>query len=146
MKSIHHIIVKLANKKGQGYDLIINKILKNLTPKVLSYLAILCNLAMRFCTLETIIISIHKPEKSAHSPSSYRPFSIFISLLKFYERILLSKLKSFAHVIPKYQFGFKTHHSKDVNLRNNCKWLWKVTIYNCCLPRRNANLRQSMAL
>ncbi|KAL4107900.1 hypothetical protein QTP88_018173 [Uroleucon formosanum] len=112
---IQKIIVKLANKKSPGYDLITNKILKNVTPKVLPYLASLYNSAMRFGTFPSswkhaIIIPIHKPGKLAHSPSSYRPISLLSSLSKLYERILLNRLKSFTQIIPKHQFGFKTHH------------------------------------
>lgn len=36
---IQQIIAKLANKKSPGHDLITIKIIKNVTPKVLSYLA-----------------------------------------------------------------------------------------------------------
>ena len=113
---IQQILVKLANKKSPGHDLITNKILKNVTPKVLSYLASLYNSAMRFGTFPSswkhaIIIPIHKPGKLAHLPSSYRPISLLPSLSKLYERILLNRLKSFTQIIPKHQFGFKTHHS-----------------------------------
>jgi len=113
---IQQIIVKLANKKSLGHDLITNKILKNVTPKVLSYLASLYNSAMRLGTFPSswkhaIIIPIHKPGKLAHSPSSYRPISLLPSLSKLYERILLNRLKSFIQIILKHQFGFKTHHS-----------------------------------
>jgi hypothetical protein len=35
--------------------------------------------------------------------------------------------------------------SNSTYLRDNCKWLWKKTIHNGCLPRYNASLRQGMA-
>lgn len=46
LKEIQQIIVKQANKKSPGHDLFTYKVLKNLTPKVLSYLASLYNSAM----------------------------------------------------------------------------------------------------
>jgi hypothetical protein len=65
-------IVKLANKKSPGHDLITNKILKSVTPKVLSYLVCLYNSAMRLGTFPSswkhaIIIPIHTPGELAHS-------------------------------------------------------------------------------
>lgn len=86
---IQQIISKLANKKSPGHDQITNKILKNLTPKALSYLASLLNSAMRIGTFPStwkhaIIIPIYKPGKPAHSPTSYRPISLLPSLSKIY--------------------------------------------------------------
>lgn len=52
---LHQIILKLANKKSPGYDLMTNRIPKKLTQKVLSYLDSLYNSAIRpfSITLET---------------------------------------------------------------------------------------------
>jgi len=91
---INLIISKLANKKSPGQDLITNKILKNLTPKALSYLASLFISAMRIATFPStwkhaIIVPIHKPGKPANSPTSYRPISLLPTLSRVYERILL---------------------------------------------------------
>ena len=115
-KEIQLIISKLASKKSPGHDLITNKILKNLTPKALTYLASLFNSTMRIGTFpltwkHAIIVPIHKPGKQANSPTSYRPISLLPTLSKLYERILLNRIKPFLHIIPKYQFGFKTQHS-----------------------------------
>ncbi|KAL4132743.1 hypothetical protein QTP88_009847 [Uroleucon formosanum] len=46
-KEIKQIIDRLANKKSPGHDLITNKILKNLTPKALVFLASLINSILR---------------------------------------------------------------------------------------------------
>jgi hypothetical protein len=58
-----------------------------------------------------IIVPIQKPGKQANSPTSYRPISQLLTVSKLYERILLNRIKPFLHIIPKYQFGFKTQHS-----------------------------------
>ena len=113
---INLIISKLASKKSPGHNLVTNKILKNLTPKALSYLASLFNSAMRIATFPStwkhaIIVPIHKPGKPANSPLSYRPISLLPTLSKVYERILLKRIKPYLHIIPKHQFGFKTQHS-----------------------------------
>lgn len=93
-----------------------NKILKNLTSKALTYLASLFNSTMRIGTFpltwkHSIIVPIHKPGKQANSPTSYIPISLLPTWSKLYERILLNRIKPFLHIISKYQFGFKTQHS-----------------------------------
>ena len=47
-------------------------------------------------------------------PSSYRPISLLPCLSKLFEKVLLSKLKTFLvsnNVIPDHQFGFREAHS-----------------------------------
>lgn len=72
---INSIISKLASKKSPGHDLVTNKIFKNLTPKVLSYLASLFNSAMRIANFSStwkhaILVPIHKTGKPANSLSA----------------------------------------------------------------------------
>lgn len=115
-KEIQLLISKLKSKKSPGHDLITNKIFKNLTSKALSYLASLFNAAMRISIFPStwkhaITIPIRKLGKLANGHTSYRPISLLPTLSKLYERILLERIKPYLHVIPKYQFGFKTKHS-----------------------------------
>jgi hypothetical protein len=115
-KEIQLIISKLASKKSPGHDIIISKILKNLTLKALTYLASLFNSTMRIGTFpltwkHAIKVPIHKPGKQVNAPTSYRTISLLPTLSKLCERFSLNRIKPFLHIIPKYQFGFKTQHS-----------------------------------
>lgn len=57
---------------------------------------------------------IHKPGKSPHEASSYRPISLTPILSKLWEKIFLVRLKELmdsSDIIPKHQFGFRKQHS-----------------------------------
>ena len=115
-QEIKQIIDRLANKKSPGHDLITNKILKNLTPKALAFLASLLNSILRIGYFpntwkQAIIIPIHKPGKPNSLPESYRPISLLPTLSKLLERIMLHRMKPYLKIIPHHQFGFKPHHS-----------------------------------
>lgn len=113
------VIKRLPNKKAPGHDLIPNIVLKNLTKKALAYLTSIYNASMRIGYFPRIwklaeIIVFHKPNKSKHLPSSYRPISLLPTLSKLFEKILHKRMSKFVfsnNIIPAFQFGFRPKHS-----------------------------------
>jgi hypothetical protein len=68
---------------------------------------------------KAIIILIKKPGNDKTDPDCYRPIILLISLSKIFEKVILSRLQSylnFTDTIPKFQFGFKAHHSTTQQL------------------------------
>jgi hypothetical protein len=104
--------------KAPGYDLITEKILKELPKKGLQAITQTFNAIFR---LEYFprhwqigqVIMIPKPGKNPTEVTSYRPISLLPLLSKILEKIILKRLTPILttnNVIPAHQFGFRQKH------------------------------------
>lgn len=118
-KEIAREIRQLNPNKAPGFDLITPLILKQLPKKCITFLAAIFNATLRLAYFPKIwkvseILMIHKPGKSPHEASSYRPISLTPILSKLWEKIFLVRLKEqldLCNIIPEHQFGFRKQHS-----------------------------------
>jgi len=118
-QEIKYHIPKLHNNKSLGYDLINNKLLKNLTNKTILLLTHIYNTMLGLSYIPSIwkfstIILIAKSEKSKHLVTSYRPISLLPTLGKLFEKLLLKRIAPIIkekNIIPNTQFGFRSYHS-----------------------------------
>ncbi|KAL4125873.1 hypothetical protein QTP88_010110 [Uroleucon formosanum] len=121
---IKTIIKRLPNKKSPGHDNITNLMYKKLPNKAIMFMTSLFNSLLRLGHFpenwkKAIIILIKKPGKDKSDPDSYRPISLLTSLSKIFEKVILSILQNYLNctdTIPKFQFGFKAHHSTTQQL------------------------------
>ena len=116
---ISSIIKKLPIGKAPGYDLITNKVLKNLSKKGILLLTFIYNSMLRLSFFPAIwkiavVILIPKVGKPKNLVSSYRPISLLPTLGKLFEKCLLKRIRpilSEHSIIPNTQFGFRSKHS-----------------------------------
>lgn len=121
---VSSLISKLKSKKSPGYDLINNKILKQIPKKakvMLTYIfnACLKNSYFPDCWKNAKVIAIHKPGKNPYSSGSYRPISLLSALGKLLEKIILKRIQNHLAVediLPEVQFGFRSGHSTNHQL------------------------------
>lgn len=105
-----------ANKKSKGNDNISNFVIKRLSPKFHTWLAILINQAYNIAYFPTawktaIIIPIIKKNKPNYDPASYRPISLLSCLGKIYEYCIKQALDAECErlkIIPDDQFCQKS--------------------------------------
>ncbi|GFX66542.1 probable RNA-directed DNA polymerase from transposon BS [Trichonephila clavipes] len=111
---IIHYIKHVNAKKAPGKDYITNRMLKNFPIKLILILTILINKILKFNHFpdnwkEAIIFPINKPGKDPHLASSYRPISLFSTIGKLTESIILHRLKNFINennILNPNQYGF----------------------------------------
>lgn len=116
---VKFLISKLKEKKSPGYDLITNKILKNLPKKTIILITYIFNSMLRISYIPLIwklstIIVIPKPNKPKNVVTSYRPISLLPTLAKLFEKIIRLRIRPILqtfNIIPHSQFGFRTNHS-----------------------------------
>jgi hypothetical protein len=66
------------------------------------------------------VISIPKPGMDHYNPSNYRPISLFSSISKVFERIILKRMNGFistVNILPDHLCGFRMVHSTSHQLR-----------------------------
>ena len=116
---INAIIQNLKKRKASGSDKISNSVIKNFSPRIISFLAFIFNSSLKLLYFPKAwklakIIAIPKHGKDVSSPDNYRPISLLSCVGKIYERIILDKLleqeKELRIIIPE-QFGFRNGHS-----------------------------------
>jgi len=95
---IKNLIQKLKIKKSHGHDQITNKIFQHLPKKSIILLTYIFNsmLRMSYSPLIwklSVIILIHKPNKSKNEPSSYRPINLLPVLGKLFEKVMLKRIR-----------------------------------------------------
>lgn len=83
------LIKKLKNGKSTGYDLITNKVLKNLPRKPIILITFIFNAMLRLSYFPlilklSIVILIPKPNKPKTLASSYRPITLLPTLAKLF--------------------------------------------------------------
>ncbi|KAI4474511.1 hypothetical protein M0804_014816 [Polistes exclamans] len=118
-KEIRMLISQIKSRKAPGYDLINERILKELPPKAIRMLTIIYNAALRVHYFPSTwklaeIIMLPKPNKDPHDVNSYRPISLLPLLSKLLEKIIFIRMKkiiSAKNLIPDHQFGFRNKHS-----------------------------------
>ncbi|KAL4084539.1 hypothetical protein QTP88_027487 [Uroleucon formosanum] len=118
------IIKRLPAKKSPGHDRITNLLLKKLPNKAILYTTSLFNALLRLGCFpvnwkKAIVILIKKPGKDNTNPDSYRPISLLTSLSKVFEKVIHTRLLAhldYSETIPKFQFGFRSHHSTTQQL------------------------------
>ena len=118
-----NVIKNLKNKKAEGYDSILNEMIKHSPPKVLNVLLKYINLCLekslisqRWCF--DIINTIHK-EGNINNPNNYRGICISSVLLKIICSLLNNRLQSFCskhNIINNNQIGFKPKHRTSDHL------------------------------
>lgn len=119
LREIRNVCNHLNTKKTPGYDLITNKIIKELPKKALLKLQYIINACFktkyvpRHWKIAEVIV-IPKPGKPTSDVSSYRPISLLPTLSKVFERLFLTRLNKIIDrrkLIPNHQFGFRENHS-----------------------------------
>jgi len=115
VEALAHINVRTA----PGYDLISGKLLEELPKKAVTLITILYNSMFRvsyyplLCKFAQIIMA-PKPGKPVDDVTSYRPISLLPNSSKFFEKLLLKRLRSdidLSTLFPDYQFRFRAGHS-----------------------------------
>lgn len=109
----------MKSSKSPGLDEVPNILLKKLPGKAIKFLVTIFNSCLRFNYFPSAfkkakIIAIHKANKPANDPKSYRPISLLSNLGKVYEKLLYFRVNDFItehNIILKEQFGFKREHS-----------------------------------
>ena len=113
IKDIKTHIMSIPNK-APG-DKIFPQHLKHSTEKLFEILAIIYNNSVDLGYFpdswkSSLITMILKPGKPASSPSSYRPISLLLTLLKLSERIMIVKITKYMiknNLMNKFQAGFR---------------------------------------
>jgi len=90
---------KIKDGKSPGYDLITNKVLKNLPHKPIVLITYIVNAMLKLSYSPLIlkfstIILISKPNKPKTLATSYRPISLLLTKAKLFEKIFNFKLKN----------------------------------------------------
>jgi hypothetical protein len=88
--------------------------LKNLSCKAHVYLTFLIKGCLKLSYFPTkwkhaIVIPIQKPNKDLSNPSNFRPISLFSSVSKLFERIILRRFNEFLrdhYLLSNHQFGW----------------------------------------
>lgn len=101
-----------------------NSILKNISKKAITYLAILFNALMNigYFPIEwkmATIILIKKPAIENSNLNNYRPIGLLSSVSKIFEKIMHLRLTNYLNainVIPHFQFVFKSNLSTTQQL------------------------------
>ena len=115
--TVQHIITNL-NNCGAGVDGISTKILKLISPVIVTHLAHLFNLCLLqgvfpYNFKEAIVVPIFK-SGDPFSFNNYRPISILPVISKVLEKIVFLQLSSFLAsegILYENQFGFRQNHS-----------------------------------
>jgi len=97
----HRMVEALAYtnvRKAPGYDLISGKVLKELPKKAITILTILYNSILRLSYYPLLwkfvqIIMVPKAGKPVDDVTSYRPISLLPIPSKFFEKLLLKRLR-----------------------------------------------------
>lgn len=115
---VKFLINKVKEGKSLSYNLITNKIFKNLPNKIVLILYIFNSMLWVFHFLLirklTTVIVIPKLNKRKNEITSYKPISLLPILAKLFEKIIRIIIRSILqtyNIIPHSQFGFKTKHS-----------------------------------
>jgi len=117
---VEKIIKSLNAKKSHGYDGIPNKILKLISPVIISPLKYICNEVLKTGVFpDRLKYAIVKPifkKGNKHETSNYRPISLLTSFSKIIEKRVFNRL--FLHfdinnILAKEQFGFGPHLSTE---------------------------------
>lgn len=112
---VKSVISKLPKRKSPGDDRINNTVVKHLPKKYIYYITAIINAILKFnyfpkAWKNSLIVPVLKPNKSPHSPDSYRPISLLNTLSKIAEKFIAVEfdrhLENYNILIP-YQFGFR---------------------------------------
>ncbi|CAF1944486.1 unnamed protein product, partial [Rotaria magnacalcarata] len=112
---IRNAIRSLKPKKSAGYDNISNFIIKRLPPGYIQGLGNCFNLWLKECRMPNEwklakIKTLNKLKAGVPKSDQTRPISLLATHSKLYEKILLTRIRSWAesnHIIPKEQSGFR---------------------------------------
>ncbi|GBP64657.1 Probable RNA-directed DNA polymerase from transposon X-element [Eumeta japonica] len=118
-KEVRRVIQKANTKKSPGYDLITNKILKELPNSGVRLMTEIYNAMTKLQFIPpqwkvAQIIMLLKPGKQPEDPKSYRPISLLPIPSKIYESLLLLRILPLVEqhkIIPDHQFGFRRKHA-----------------------------------
>lgn len=119
LEEMQRIIKMLPNKKAPGNDDIRNCMMKNLPEIGFIQLHRLLSACIKLSYFPSSwksadVIPIHKPNKPATDPNSYRPISLLSGLSKVLERMMLGLITHHTDekgIIPDIQHGFRTGKS-----------------------------------
>ena len=112
-KEVLAIILGLNNTQALGIDGVPVSVLKQLAPIIAAPITHLIHKSFEYARIPTgfkraSVIPLHKKNKPAHLPSSYRPVSILTALSKVQERVVLQQVSPhLAPLLPPTQFGFR---------------------------------------
>jgi hypothetical protein len=113
------LIEKLKSEKASGCDGVPTILLKNIPGRVAVFLFYIFNSCFKLCHFpkqwrHAIVNPILKLGRDHSDLSNYRPISLFSSISKILDRIILKRLNAFIsghNVLPNHQFGCKAAHS-----------------------------------
>ena len=115
---ILYICRQLKPKMSSGADFISTKLLKQITPIIITPLHHLINLSLEtgFVPKELKIAKIVPVFKDGdcHDFNNYRPISLLSSFSKLFEKIVAKQLLRYLHIndiLYKHQYGFRAGHS-----------------------------------
>jgi len=117
---LRQAIKNISNKKQPRSDKIFPEFIKNLGPKPIDTLLLICNkywtskMSLPADWTKVVFILILKPGKPTEEMKSYRPIALTSILTKFFERIILTRLKWFLesqNLLAKEQAGFRNNMS-----------------------------------
>lgn len=114
LEELHKTIHSLKNKKSCGYDNIPTSVIKFISEAIAGPLMFLINLSLsqgKFPARlkKAHIKPIHKKDDKL-DVNNYRPISLLVTLSKIFEKIMISRLRSFLvsnSVLAREQFGFQ---------------------------------------
>lgn len=141
--SLQSLIKSLPNKKSPGKDKITNEMIKKYPNNFILQLVKIYNACYQLNYFpkqfkHSVVIPIAKPNKNPTLPQNYRPISLISMLGKLNEKIInveLTKHTQLLKVIPDSQFGFRKHHSTNMQI---ARIINKITI--------NTNLNKTTSL
>ena len=131
---VHDLIMKSANGKATGMDLISNRLLKIASPVISPHLTKIFNQCIEHSTFPDDlkvgkVVSIFKSGER-DDPGNYRPISISSVFSRIFERLLYQQLYKYFddnQLLADKQWGFRSLHSTIHALHRSINnWLLKM--------------------
>ena len=117
-QEINSLIQLLPSKTSSGFDDISNKLLKQLSPSLLTPLCLIYNSSLNTGIFPELMkradVSPLFKSKLHCDTNNYRPISLLLTISKILEKLVYKRTYSFlekTNQLYKSQYGFRSHHS-----------------------------------